>query len=88
MLPPFPLDDLTLDLLAEAIQTTPDDGTDGFTLPCLLDFLSGYDPTKGTWDGADDVWESYSDKDVIRALIHEIRRLRMTAIMGDHPCLG
>ena len=77
MLPPFPLDDVTLVLLTEAVQTSADDA-DGFTLSRLLDFLSGYNPTTGVWDGEDDVWESYSERDVVRALIHEVRRLRMT----------
>jgi len=80
MLPPFPLDDASLELLFDAsLRSKNDDGTyDGFTLSRLLDFLSGYNPGTGVWDGEDDVWESYSERDVIRALIHEVRRLRMT----------
>lgn len=54
-----------------------------FTLPQFLDFMSGHDPTRATLVGhADDVpiyesWDQrYSEHDVIRALVAEIRRLR------------
>ena len=54
-----------------------------FTLSMFLDFMSGHDPQRATLVGyADDVpiyegWDQrYSEHDVIRALVLEIRRLR------------
>lgn len=54
-----------------------------FTLSQFLDFMSGYDPERSTLVGdADGVpiyecWDQhYSEHDVIRALIAEIRRQR------------
>jgi hypothetical protein len=77
MLPPFPLDDVTLGLLTSALA-----GEDGLSLSKLLDFLSGYDPTSGVWDGQDEIWGSYSDADVMRALIFEVRRLRIEVALS------
>lgn len=54
-----------------------------FTLSQFLDFMSGHDPRRATLVGEVDgipIYESwdrrYSENDVIRALIAEIRRLR------------
>lgn len=54
-----------------------------FTLPQFLDFMSGYDPERATLVGEVEgvpIYEGwdprYSEHDVIRALIAEVRRLR------------
>lgn len=87
-LPPFPVDDFTLDQVEHALGgafTVDDDGTHrlggaDFSLSRLLDFLSGYDPNR--LEATDDpdvfVYEGavYHPNDVIQALIAEVRRLR------------
>jgi hypothetical protein len=95
-LPEFPVDDEMLDRVEHALGTcwTYDyDGTrvhhgGDYTLPELLDFMSGYDPAlaipTGTAPGpfGDDVewteypFPTYHEHDVIRALVAEVRRLR------------
>lgn len=96
-LPTFPVDDTALDRLEHALGTSYGSiGPDGpelvggeYTLNRLLEFYSGYDPSKlideGTgpspFGGEDVHWTFYpepvySDHDVIRALIEEVRRLR------------
>lgn len=95
-LPAFPVDDAMLDRLDHALGTCWTYAEDGervhhggdYTLPELLDFLSGYDPTlaislgEGPGMFSDDVeWSEYPfpiyhEHDVIRALVAEIRRLR------------
>lgn len=56
-----------------------------FTLSQFLDFMSGHDPKRATLVGEVDgipIYESwdrhYSESNVMRALIAEIRRLRIT----------
>lgn len=57
-LPPFPVDDFTLDQLEHALNTCR--GDDGelvggeFNLPKFLDFMSGYDPDRSTLIGHTD----------------------------------
>jgi len=102
-LPPFPVDDFTLDQLEHALNTCVEVTDEGpwkriggdFTLSDYLHFLSGYDPERRTFigyiggvPGADNLFDgnaipayeswdpSYSEHDVIRALVAEIRRLR------------
>lgn len=87
----FPVDDFTLDQLEHALDARIGEqgevvGAD-FTVPRLLDFLSGYDPTKSVpvvdedapWR-APEVFEYpepvYTRDCAIRALIAEVRRLR------------
>ena len=61
-LPPFPVDDFTLTQLEHALDTSVEVADDGerryvggeFTLPRLLDFLSGYDPERATLIGYTD----------------------------------
>lgn len=97
LLPPFPVDDATLLALEHALGAALYYDEEGdlailgadYTVPGLLDFLSGYDPTKvevlmdGIVPGIDEpeVVEYiggplYTRDCVIRALIAEIRRLR------------
>lgn len=77
-LPPFPVDDTTLDLLDQALDARVDVNPE-LLMPKLLDFLSGYDPSK-VEEGPDGIdyypGEVYSRDSVIRALIDEVRRLR------------
>lgn len=96
-LPPFPVDDFTLDQLEHAMggSFTIDEagehqlvGAD-FSMSALLDFLSGYDPSqeKLLEDGPIPVYEYtggplYTRDCVIQALIDEVRRLRVTE--DDH----
>lgn len=84
-LPPFPVDDDVLDRIEEAMNTRLDGENrpvgGEFTLPRLLDFYSGYDPTKEI--EIDEHISEYPDPlyhrdDVISALIAEVRRLRST----------
>lgn len=78
----FPVDDLTLDCLEHALNTSR--GLDGlvggeYTLSQFLDFMSGYNPSNRTVMSGD-VYELHdvllSEQDVIRALLAEVRRLR------------
>lgn len=96
-LPPFPLDDFTLDQLEHAVNTSTEVGEDGerrcvggdFTMSEFLDFMSGHDPGRSTLVGYGDLagtgndipiyesWDQhYSEHDVIRALVAEVRKLR------------
>lgn len=91
----FPVDDFTLDRVEEALNTSLGDRDPvtgrhervggEFTLSQLLDFYSGYDPTKikqlSEPGDEPEVVEYvggsvYHPHDVIRALIAEVRRLR------------
>lgn len=115
-LPPFPVDDFTLDQLEHALNTAIEVADDGqwkpvggdFTLSKFLQFMSGYDPERATFighvggiPGAENLFDnpvpmyeswdqSYSEHDVIRALVKEVRRLRTPGTPGwghpDHPC--
>jgi hypothetical protein len=98
-LPPFPIDDLTLVLILDALDTCLTyDGPDGerldephringaFGLHELMDFYSGYDETKLVPEDDNDIRsipmftypdELYTEHDIIRALIAEVRRCRM-----------
>lgn len=61
-LPPFPVDDFTLDQLEHALNTAIDYTEDGericvggeFTMSKFLDFMSGYDPDRSTLIGHTD----------------------------------
>lgn len=90
-LPAFPVDDFTLDQLEHAMATSVEVGEDGeyrcvggeFTLSTFLKFMSGYDPERASHVGyvgdvpMYEVWdEQYSEHDVLRALVAEVRRLR------------
>jgi hypothetical protein len=80
-LPPFPVDDGTLDLLEAAITTANADGAS--SLFTTLDLLAGINPDE---DDAhltkigENIYEDdrihYSPHDCILALIAEVRRLR------------
>ena len=92
--PSFPVDDITLDALEHALAgayTIDEDGQvivtgADMSVTALLDFLSGYDPTKAVpllneYDQPVPDWTEYPDPiyhrdDVLRALIAEVRRLR------------
>lgn len=89
-LPPFPINDETLTQLEHALDTSvhvDEDGTrttvgGDCTLPQLLDFYSGADPSRATHIGyagdcpVYEAWDQhYSEHDVIRALIQRIREL-------------
>lgn len=58
-LPPFPVDDFTLDQLEHALNTSIEVTDDGewkpvggeFTLSKFLDFMSGHDPERATFVG-------------------------------------
>lgn len=115
-LPPFPVDDLTLNAIEHALggaltferpdHALSDAGDEGpwligadYSLGTLLDFLAGCtgrDPNEvliqeGTpgldgWAGAEIVEDTrthYSEHDLIRALIAEVRRLRPTDELTD-----
>jgi hypothetical protein len=86
-----PLDDAALDSIEHALGAvyTIDEGGEhqiqgaDYNLSQLLDFWSGFDHTKGVHDGY--IGEipvyvfdtpSLTEKDVIRALVAEVRRLR------------
>jgi hypothetical protein len=87
-LPDFPVDDITLDLLEHALDarlTFTEDGTlthvgADMTVPQLLDFLSGYDPSLSEPTEHPDIkvypHPIYHEHDVLRALVAEVRRLR------------
>lgn len=88
-LPPIPLDDVALDLIDHALNAVYDVDDDGIhhnvgsdmTLDQLLDFWSGPSPREHIRDTAEYIpimWRSprYSEHDLIRALVAEIRRLR------------
>ena len=101
-LPPFPVDDFTLDQLTHALGAClGDQREDGsheivggeFTMPMFLSFMSRYDPDRSTFVGlvgdpmgfGEQVpmyehWDQhYSEHDVIRSLVDEVRRLRTQA---------
>lgn len=97
-LPPFPVDDFTLNLLVESMDRVvvgfaADDPSQPiiegceFSLPQLLDFLSGYDESKSVQavneydQPIPDLYHYeggplYHIYDVIKALIAEVRQLR------------
>lgn len=77
----FPVDDTTLDAIDRALQDS------DYTLSDLLNFLSGYNPDQlellegtGWLDAPIYTYPEalYSEHDVIKALIAEVRRLRET----------
>lgn len=99
-LPPFPLDDSMLGQIEHCLDHGRADN-DEPTLSRLLDFLSGYDPSKSVRVGEGDpmglgvesaaIYEYpgplYHRDDLIRALIAEVRRLRVgdeTPGTGEH----
>jgi len=85
----FPVDEQALTFLKEALGTAYEVDEDGnhtlvggdFSLYRLLEFYSGYDPSKlETEHGIDIYPESlYSLRDVIEALVDEVLRLRACA---------
>ena len=85
-LPPFPVDDSTLNQVMHALDATVTDLTDpdhpvlrpgDFTLLQLLDFMSGYERPRHLGPGYHVVHQPlYDEHSVIRALITEVRRLR------------
>lgn len=93
-LPDFPVDDFTLAAIEHALDARLSYDDDGncvvvgadYTIPKLLDFLSGYDEGMVVPLLDDDGYEIphhveypgsiYSRDDLIRALIVEVRRLR------------
>lgn len=88
----FPVDDMTLDLLEQALEGTlvmaDDEEPTGSCVGRFLDFMSGYDPAKVV--EIDSVFSEYPDPtyhehDVIRALIAEVRTLReaLESVGGD-----
>lgn len=93
--PPFPVDDFTLDQIEHALggaYSVTEDGTHtlvgaDFSLTQLLDFLSGFDPARlePTDDPDTFVYDGavYHEDDVIRALIAEVRRLRIPSSEGS-----
>ena len=89
----FPVDDITLEAIEHALQGVwhlEDDGTHTlvgaeYSFHNLMNFLSGYDPTKEVLISDDDstvetyVYEGgtiYGYQDVIKALVNEVKRLR------------
>lgn len=84
-LPAFPVDDVTLDLLWDALHPGPEaDRTSLLVTLSMFDRLGGSDPDAIAQEIAPDVVvmrdESYHPNDVIAALITEVRRLRGDAI--------
>lgn len=87
----FPVDDAALNTIEAAIAVSYDFDDDGnrvliggdFTLDQLLDFYSGFNPkTDLEPDDENNDYITiplYSRHDMILALIHEIRRLRITS---------
>ena len=94
-LPPFPVDDVMLDAVEHALGgalTVDEAGTQrlvgaDYSLPQLLNFLSGYDPEQVVPLVDEDGYEvpgwteyvggvMYTRDCIIRALIAEVRRLR------------
>lgn len=87
---PFPVDDVTLNLIYESLGASLDENHEvvgaEFTLSRLLEFLSGYDATRSVpmidEDGSviegvsEYPGQMYVKEDVIKALILEVRRLR------------
>lgn len=92
--PTVPLDDTSLTLLREALGACVDE--DGavvggeFTLSKLLDFWSGYDPSKGTDEDGIAVYDhpTLHYTDVIRALIDELRATRTGHDYGEESHAG
>ena len=68
-LPPFPVDDFTLDQLEHALNTCITITDDGewkpvggeFTMPKFLHFMSGYDPERSTFVGYGDLASTGND---------------------------
>lgn len=82
LLPPFPVDDSTLDLIEQAM-TVPQQEGDRFSLWPLLDMYSrmaGSDPEAVEEEVADNIGEMrdpiYTEWDIIEALVKEVRRCR------------
>ena len=82
LLPPFPVDESTLDLIEEAM-TVPQKEGDRYSLWPLLDMYSrmaGSDPEAIQEEIGDDIVVMrdpiYTEWDVIEALVAEVRRLR------------
>lgn len=88
-LKPFPIDDVTLVALEHALDytLTLDDegnpissGAAEYSIHTLLDFLAGCLDDDGLVEGSDGVYTDdrphYTERDVILALIGEVRRLR------------
>lgn len=84
-LPPFPVHDQALDVLEEALTTSFDAGPDGpvpaaggFSVGRVLEFFSGHDDTLSVPDGSTYTYHGplYHERDVLLALIGEVRRLR------------
>lgn len=88
-LPSFPVDDQTLDLILDALKVSfvfAEDGTldlvgGEFTLSSLLEFYSGYGETNLVDEGDGNylyLEPLYTETDIIRSLIDEIKRLRIS----------
>jgi hypothetical protein len=90
-LPPIPIDDAALDSIEHAlaaVYTVDDEGEHHihgaeYNLPQLLDFWSGFNHDAGVLTGyAGDVpiytfdQATYTERDLIRALVTEVRHLR------------
>jgi hypothetical protein len=83
LLPPFPVDDATLDMLAAALDPR-GHGDEHATRSCVGEFLTmmsqlGGSDTRilGEVDGIQAITGAcYSEHDVIAALVGEVRRLR------------
>lgn len=79
-LPPFPVDDQTLDLLHTALNPGPHADRTSVTDLCdLYSRMAGSDPgaVEDTVDGVDVLRDAqYGPHDVIAALLGEVRRLR------------
>lgn len=85
--PTIPVDDFTLTLIEEALNTSYAVDEDGnhtlvggqFTLPMLLNFFAGYDPAE-LEEIAPSIAEykgiSLHPHELIRVLVNEVRRLR------------
>lgn len=84
----FPVDEQALRLLKEALNTSYEVDEDGnhalvggdFSLYQLLEFYSGYDPSKLETEYGDAILfypdPMYSLRDVVEALVDEVLRLR------------
>lgn len=96
MLPPFPTDDATLDLLDRAVRPGPE--VDRSSLGDFMDLIRDLAGAAGT-----DPSDQYHTNDVIAALLDEVRRLRAsgppepdaggepagaTVVVHDPPSLG
>ena len=85
LLPPFPVDDVSLDMLAMAVIIQPSDNkTNLWSLLDMMSRMAGSDPQAVAEELDEEVLMMrdpiYTEHDVIEALVFEVRRLRQAAV--------